>query len=252
MAPVRVSCVYSVYVRQSLRKGLTMNNNTTKSSLHPMVLAAAGAVVLVSGVGVAAMMGWLPSSNSQTPEMPLASNVPPVIEQQAASTPPVPAPIAAPVVAPARETVREPVREPVRQAQREPVREKPPVVKHTPAPEKAAPAVCNSCGVIESITSVDQRAEGSGVGAVGGALLGGLLGNQVGDGNGRKLATVAGAIGGAVAGNQVEGRVKGTRTYTIAVRLENGKTQNIIQTEQPNWREGDRVRIVNGNLRADG
>jgi len=228
-----------------------MNNNTTKSSLHPMVLAAAGAVVLVSGVGVAAMMGWLPSSNSKTPDVPMAANVTPIVEQ-AASTPPVPAPVAAPVVAPARETVREPVREPVRQVQREPVREKPPVVKHTPAPEKAAPAVCNSCGVIESITSVDQRAEGSGVGAVGGALLGGLLGNQVGDGNGRKLATVAGAIGGAVAGNQVEGRVKGTRTYTIAVRLENGKTQNIVQTEQPNWREGDRVRIVNGNLRADG
>ena len=235
------SYVYSVYVRQSLRKGLTMNNNTTKSSMHPMVLAAAGAVVLVSGVGVAAMMGWLPSSNSKTPDTPLAANVPPIVEQ-AASTPPVPAPVAAPV--------RETVREPVRQVERETVREKPPVVRHTP--ERAAPAVCNSCGVIESITSVDQRAEGSGVGAVGGALLGGLLGNQVGDGNGRKLATVAGAIGGAVAGNQVEGRVKGTRTYTIAVRLENGKTQNIVQTEQPNWREGDRVRIVNGNLRADG
>ena len=213
--------------------------------MHPMVLTAAAAVILVSGVGVAAMMGWLPSSSSKTPEVPMAANVTPIVEQQA-STPP---PVAAPVVAPARDSVREPVREPVRQAEREPVREKPAVVKHTPV--KAAPAVCNSCGVIESISSVDQRAEGSGVGAVGGALLGGLLGHQVGDGNGRKLATVAGAIGGAVAGNQVEGRGKATRTYTIAVRLENGKVQNIIQNEQPNWREGDRVRIVNGNLRAD-
>lgn len=228
-----------------------MNNNTNKSSLHPMVLAAAAAVILVSGVGVAAMMGWLPSSESKTPD---AANVTPIVEQQAAaSTPPVvtpePAPVAAPVVAPAREVVREPVRQPVREPVREAVKEKPAVVKHTPV--KNEPAVCNNCGVIESISSVDQRAEGSGVGAVGGALLGGLLGNQVGDGNGRKLATVAGAIGGAVAGNQVEGRVKATRTYTIAVRLENGKMQNIIQNEQPNWREGDRVRIVNGNLRAD-
>ena len=230
-----------------------MNNNTNKSPLHPMVLAAAAAVILVSGVGVAAMMGWLPSSESKTPD---AANITPVVEQQAAaSTPPVvapvpaPAPVTAPVVAPAREVVREPVRQPVREPVREAVRDKPAVVKHTPV--KSEPAVCNNCGVIESISSVDQRAEGSGVGAVGGALLGGLLGNQVGDGNGRKLATVAGAIGGAVAGNQVEGRVKATRTYTIAVRLENGKLQNIIQNEQPNWREGDRVRIVNGNLRAD-
>jgi outer membrane lipoprotein SlyB len=232
-----------------------MNNNTNKSSLHPMVLAAAAAVILVSGVGVAAMMGWLPSSESKTPD---AANVTPIVAQPAATaTPPiadavpapVAAPVAAPVVAPAREVVREPVRQPMREPVREAVKEKPPVVKHTPV--KSEPAVCNSCGVIESISSVDQRAEGSGVGAVGGALLGGLLGHQVGDGNGRKLATVAGAIGGAVAGNQVEGRVKATRTYTIAVRLENGKVQNSIQNEQPNWREGDRVRIVNGNLRAD-
>lgn len=232
-----------------------MNNNTNKSSLHPMVLAAAAAVILVSGVGVAAMMGWLPSSESKTPD---AANVTPIVEQQAAApgapvvapTPaPAPVPVPAPAVEPARAVAQEPVRKPVREPVREAVKEKPAVVKHTPV--KSEPAVCNNCGVIESITSVDQRAEGSGVGAVGGAVLGGLLGNQVGGGNGRKLATVAGAIGGAVAGNQVEGRVKATRTYTIAVRLENGKLQNLIQNEQPNWREGDRVRIVDGNLRAD-
>ncbi|KQQ47608.1 hypothetical protein ASF61_02970 [Duganella sp. Leaf126] len=221
-----------------------MNNNTSKSSLHPMVMAAAGAVILVSGVGVAAMMGWLPSSNGKNADVPMAANVPPAVEQQVASAPPVTAPVAAPV----RE--REPVREVVREPVREPVREKPAVVKHTPV--KAAPAVCSSCGVIESITSADQRAEGSGLGAAGGALLGGLIGNQVGGGNGRKLATVAGAIGGAVAGNQVEGRVNGTRTYTIAVRMEDGAVRNVIQNEQPNWRQGDRVRIVNGVLRADG
>jgi outer membrane lipoprotein SlyB len=145
--------------------------------------------------------------------------------------------------------MRPAVREPVREPAREPVREKPPVVKHTPV--KSAPAVCHSCGVVESINTVDQRAEGSGVGAAGGAILGGLLGNQVGSGNGRKLATVAGAIGGAVAGNQVEGRVKATRSYDISVRLNDGSLRTIHQTEQPAWREGDRVRVTDNGLRAD-
>ena len=35
---------------------------TTTKSLHPLVLAAAVAVLLFCGVGTAALMGWLPSS----------------------------------------------------------------------------------------------------------------------------------------------------------------------------------------------
>jgi hypothetical protein len=74
----RVTCLS---VMQSLRKGHTMNNNTNKSSMHPMILTAAAAVVLVSGVGVAAMMGWLPSSESKNQE-PGAANVAPIVAQQ--------------------------------------------------------------------------------------------------------------------------------------------------------------------------
>lgn len=216
-------------------------NNTNNTKLHPMIMTAAAAVILVSGVGVAAILGWLPSSNSKNPDPALAASAPAVVEQSSA-------PATAPATA-LRESVREAAREPAREPVREPVRERPAVVKQ--APVKSAPAVCHNCGVIQSISAVDQRAEGSGVGAVGGALVGGLLGNQVGGGNGRKLATVAGAIGGAVAGNQIEGHVKATRTYNISVRLDDGSVRTLQQSEQPNWREGDRVRIVNGSLRAD-
>ena len=73
---------------------------------------------------------------------------------------------------------------------------------------------------------------------------------QVGGQKGRKLATVAGAVGGAVAGNQIEGRVKASRSYDIIVRLNDGSTRTFHQIEQPAWREGDRVRVVNGGLRA--
>ncbi|MBP1206387.1 outer membrane lipoprotein SlyB [Duganella sp. 1411] len=201
-----------------------MNNNTSNSKLHPMIMAAAAAVVLVSGVGVAAIMGWLPSSNSQNQDPSLAPNGQPLAAQSAP--------------APAREQVREPVREAVRDK---------PVVKHTPV--KSAPAVCHSCGVVEAVNEIETRAEGSGVGAVGGALVGGLLGNQVGAGNGRKLATVAGAIGGAVAGNQIEGRVKANKSYDITVRMNDGSVRKFHQTEQPSWHQGDDVRVVDGGLR---
>jgi outer membrane lipoprotein SlyB len=210
-------------------------NNTSNSKLHPMIMAAAAAVVLVSGVGVAAIMGWLPSSNSQNQDPSLAPNGQPLVEQTAPA-------------APNRDQVRAPVREQVREPVREVVRDKP-VVKHTPV--KSAPAVCNNCGVIEAINEIETRAEGSGVGAVGGALVGGLLGNQVGGGNGRKLATVAGAIGGAVAGNQIEGRVKANKSYDIVVRMNDGSVRKFHQTEQPSWHQGDDVRVVDGGLRSN-
>jgi len=109
---------------------------------------------------------------------------------------------------------------------------------------------CGNCGNVESIRQIRTRAQGSGVGAAGGALLGGLLGNQVGSGHGRQLATVAGAVGGAVVGNQVEGNVKADTSYEIRVRLDDGTLRTFHQHSAPQWRTGERVRIVKGSLRA--
>jgi outer membrane lipoprotein SlyB len=109
---------------------------------------------------------------------------------------------------------------------------------------------CGSCGNVESIRQITSRAQGSGVGAGAGAILGGLLGNQVGSGHGRQLATVAGAVGGAVVGNQVEGNMKANHSYEIRVRLDDGTLRTFHQQSVPQWRTGDRVRIVKGSLRA--
>ena len=108
---------------------------------------------------------------------------------------------------------------------------------------------CGSCGNVESIRQITTRAQGSGIGAAGGAILGGLLGNQVGGGHGRQLATVAGAVGGAVVGNQVEGNMKANHSYEIRVRLDDGTLRTFHQQSAPQWRTGDRVRIVKGALR---
>ncbi len=203
-----------------------MNNaSAPKSSLHPLLVGAAGAVILVSGLGVAAIMGWLPSSNGHNADPTLAANGQPVASQTAVAATPAQGSNGAPVHH-----------------------------HHAAAPERiasAAPA-CNDCGVIEAVNEVDTKGQGSGVGAVGGAVVGGLLGNQVGSGHGRQLATVAGAIGGAFAGNQIEGKVKTTHSYDITVRMEDGASRTIHQSEQPSWRSGDHVRIVDGALRANG
>ena len=220
---------------------------TTTKSLHPLVLAAAVAVLLFCGVGTAALMGWLPSS--QRDAQPLAAST--SAEQLAslqANQPQAnlqPAGAQALAALPPQQQQSQPQPQPVRQPQQQPQQQ----YAAAPAP---APQVCGNCGVIEAIHEVNTRAEGSGVGAAGGAVVGGLLGNQVGGGHGKQLATVLGAVGGAVAGNQIEGSVRATRSYNIVVRLDNGKTRTVHQSAAPNWRQGDRVRVVNGGLRAIG
>jgi outer membrane lipoprotein SlyB len=132
-----------------------------------------------------------------------------------------------------------------------PVRESHPKAKvATRVAEEDSSRWCGSCGNVESIRQITTRAQGSGVGAAGGAILGGLLGNQVGSGHGRQLATVAGAVGGAVVGNQVEGNMHANHSYEIRVRLDDGTLRTFHQQSAPQWRTGDRVRIVKGGLRA--
>jgi outer membrane lipoprotein SlyB len=118
------------------------------------------------------------------------------------------------------------------------------------AQEESSSHWCGNCGNVESIRTITTRARGSGLGAGAGAILGGLLGNQVGGGHGRQLATVAGAVGGAVMGNQVEGNMKANHSYEIRVRLDNGTLRTFHQHSVPQWRTGDRVRIVKGSLRT--
>jgi outer membrane lipoprotein SlyB len=228
----------------------------TRARPHPILIAAAIAVILFCLVATAAVMGWIPStlggngagkSLTEADRLALSSKMQQQDAAGAVITPQpyadvAPAPVAKPIVTPAPAAQNFVPEAPPR-----------PVAEIVPA-KPAAPERdwCKNCGNIESIRTITTRAEGSGLGAGTGAVLGGLLGNQVGGGHGRQLATVAGAIGGAVVGNQVEGRVKASTSYEISVRLDNGKYRTFHQASEPGWREGDRVRIVNGGLRSVG
>lgn len=251
-----------------------MNNIPTppaRTQHHPLLVLAALAVLLFCLIGTAAIMGWIPSSiggnaNRQLNEAEraaLASTLPPAgqavppapaaglaqLAPQGATY--APAPVAPAPAYPSQQLAQGYAPAPSQAYAEEPAPAPRTVVKPKPVQVAAAePKWCGNCGNVESVRTIKQRAEGSGLGAAGGAIVGGLLGNQIGGGTGRQIATVAGAVGGAVVGNQVEGNMKATTSYEIRVRLDDGTLRTFRQSSQPQWRSGDRVRIVKGRLRA--
>jgi outer membrane lipoprotein SlyB len=112
----------------------------------------------------------------------------------------------------------------------------------------AALAVCADCGVVQSVETVKQEGQGSGLGAVAGGLVGGLVGNQVGKGTGNTIATIAGAAGGAYAGNQIEKKTKSKNVYKVHVKMESGSEREFTFDEAPAFAAGDKVKVDNDQL----
>lgn len=193
-----------------------MVTETTKTKSSQLLTMAVGiAVILFCVAGIAAIMGWIPTSIGGVRDGAVVGEADKPAKKAAQSA--VPAKVKTPPAQVASST---------------------PVVK------------CSNCGVIESVREIVAKGEGSGLGAAGGAVVGGVLGHQVGGGTGKQIATVVGAVGGAVAGNEVEKRVKAAKSYDISVRLDDGSTRVINETNPPSWRSGDRVRIVDGAIRS--
>lgn len=181
--------------------------------LYPLMLIAAVTVIVFSLVGIATMLGWLPSAQSGSDRVSRSEAV-----VEGTRSPAAARPSATDVVARSRD---------------------------------AAPA-CGTCGVIESIRMVETKGEGSGVGAVAGGVVGGVLGNQVGRGTGRAVMTVVGAGAGAYAGNEIEKNAKRSTQYQIRVRMENGSYRTFYQKSQPALGIGQKVRVGEHGLAAAG
>jgi outer membrane lipoprotein SlyB len=111
-------------------------------------------------------------------------------------------------------------------------------------------APCDTCGVVESVRHVEKQGEGSGVGLVAGGVVGGVLGNQIGAGRGNTAATILGAGAGAYAGNQIEKNAKKKSYWVVGVRLDNGSQKSITSGAQPAFKQGDRVKIIDGKRLA--
>ena len=112
-----------------------------------------------------------------------------------------------------------------------------------------ARAVCNDCGVVQSMRYVEEQGQASGVGAVAGGVLGGVLGHQIGSGRGNTVATIAGAGAGAYAGHQIEKNRNKKSYWAVAIRMDNGKTRNFTYSSKPAVNEGERVKLVDGGKR---
>ncbi len=209
-----------------------METQANKSP-HTLFWIAGIAVTVFSAAGIAAIMGWIPTSTS-SPSESVAVVKPPIAPAKTASTT---------TSAQAREDARaQEARAQAREARAQ---------ARAQAPVQVVQARCAECGVVESVREITTKGDGSLVGAVGGAVVGGLLGNQVGDGSGKKIATVVGAVGGAVAGSEIEKRVKSSKSYEITVRFEDGSSRMIREASAPTWRAGDRVKVINGVIQSN-
>ena len=121
-----------------------------------------------------------------------------------------------------------------------------------PPPQAPLPGgpPCTSCGVVQSVRYVEEQGQASGVGLVAGGVVGGVLGNQIGSGRGNTAATILGAGAGAYAGNQVEKNAKKKSYWVVHVRLDDGSNKSITSGSQPAFKQGDRVKIVDGKRLA--
>lgn len=231
------------------------------SKLHPVLWAAAIAVILLSLAGIGALFGFIPTAggSARPVEPPAAAPARP-----AAMPAPSPAPAPAAQVPPQSEPAAVvPHSVPAENhGVKKKAATKPKVVAQAPAETAAAtapapviaqpapPPVCFDCGTIEDIRRIEQKGEGTGLGAVAGGVAGAVLGHQVGKGKGNVAATVIGGVGGAVAGHQVEKYVRRSVRFEVAVRLEEGGSRLFTYDSEPAWHIGDRVKIDNGVLVA--
>lgn len=197
-----------------------MEAQAPRSGTNPLMVAAAVAVIVFCGAGVAAIMGWIPTS--------IGSGAPPAA--------PTPVNKSVPSGSAQRHTT---------EAKSRPAEARP------AAPVAVAKAKCGDCGVIESVRDVEKAGQGTGLGVVGGAVVGGVLGNQVGGGTGKDVMTVVGAVAGGVAGNQIEKKVRSTKVYEITVRMDDGDSRVVTESTAPSWRQGDKVRLIDGKIQPN-
>ena len=107
------------------------------------------------------------------------------------------------------------------------------------------PAISGT-GVVSSIGETTETSAGkSAMTSVVGSLVGGALGSTIGGGTGPVIATTVGATAGAVAGSNVAQRSAAT-VWDVSIRFDDGINRVVRVREMPNYRPGDKVRVVNG------
>lgn len=213
---------------------------STTSASKTVAFALGGAALV--GVGIAAGM-WLnrPGSPATAPEAASASpaatvEVPASVAQQALAPQTLAAASQAALPSPT-ETAKTPVQpsaatEP-KAAPRKSIKPKNTDTPHASSdhqPTATPTPVCQTCGTVDHVRTIQKEVASTGVGAVAGGVLGGVIGNQLGKGQGKTAMTILGAIGGGVAGNQIEKQQRAETVYEVTIRMDNGTTRTITQS----------------------
>ena len=230
-----------------------MNNGLNK--MHPLIMAAAAAVILTCLVALGVMTGIIPSGNktaAPAQELTVAPDGPKALQGGQQFAPGHTASSTTTVTQEKRTVTRAPAPAPERRAAREPAAPAGATSSSTSqsvaGSGPATPAVCMNCGTVTSVRAVKSQGDAGLIGPAAGALLGGVLGRQVGGGTGKTIATVVGAGAGAAAGTEVERRYKSTTSYVVAVRLNDGTTREFTYENDPGVQAGSKVRVVDGRL----
>jgi outer membrane lipoprotein SlyB len=189
-----------------------INMQRTNGILYPMLVIAAVSVIIFSAFGVASLTGLIPTAQSNS--------------------------------------VQQPESRPESRRETQPRAVQPPAKPARAAPARIAATACDNCGVVDSITPVEVKGSGTGLGMAAGGLTGALLGNQIGRGSGNTVATIAGAAGGAFAGNEIEKNMKKAVRYQVRVRMNDGTYRTVDQSRAPKFGVGEKVKTVNGQVVA--
>jgi outer membrane lipoprotein SlyB len=102
-------------------------------------------------------------------------------------------------------------------------------------------------GTVTSVREVNIEGQKSNLGLFGGGIVGGAAASG-GRGVGGALAQAGGSVVGAVAGQAVEEAATRKRAQEVTVHLDDGRTVVVTQDSDGGlFRDGDRVRILNGH-----
>ncbi len=104
-----------------------------------------------------------------------------------------------------------------------------------------------SYGVIVSMRTVQVQNQGTGVGTLGGAAAGAAAGSFIGgDPRSNIIGAIGGAIVGGIAGTAIEKGVSGGTAVEFIIREDSGQTISVVQTNEDQFRPGERVVLTRG------
>ena len=105
-----------------------------------------------------------------------------------------------------------------------------------------------SYGVIVSMRGVMvQNSGGGGIGTLAGAAAGGVAGSFIGGGaRANVLGAIGGAVLGGVVGTAIEGGVSQSQAVEFIIREDSGQTISVVQTNEEDFRPGERVILTRG------